>query len=139
YCHARNQQRTQSTQPRGQFMTSSAVPTGHIDTFARDHLPPAADWPAFSFGLPGGGALEYPEQLNCAVELLDVMVAAGHGGRPCVVFDGKTTTYRKLLEQANQIANVLVDDLGLQPGNRVLLRGPNNPAIVACWYAVIKA
>ena len=120
-------------------MTSSAVPTGHIDTFARDHLPPAADWPAFSFGLPGGGALEYPEQLNCAVELLDVMVAAGHGGRPCVVFDGKTTTYRKLLEQANQIANVLVDDLGLQPGNRVLLRGPNNPAIVACWYAVIKA
>ncbi|HSG40210.1 MAG TPA: AMP-binding protein, partial [Thermoanaerobaculia bacterium] len=46
---------------------------------------------------------------------------------------------RQLLETANRIAHVLVDDLGVVPGERVLLRGPNNPMMAACWFAVLKA
>jgi len=120
-------------------MTSRASSTAHTDTFAGDNLPPAEAWPDFDFGLPGGGTIDYPERINCAVELLDRMVETGHGERPCIIFNGQTTTYRELLERANRIANLLVDDLGMEPGNRVLLRGPNNPDIVACWYAVVKA
>ncbi|MGH8695624.1 MAG: AMP-binding protein, partial [Burkholderiales bacterium] len=87
--------------------------------------------------------LRYPDRLNCAAELLDKMVAAGHGGRPMLhaLIGGKrhSCTYRQLLARANQIAHVLVQDLKLVPGNRVLLRGPNNPMMAACWFAVIKA
>ena len=120
-------------------MTSGTSSTAHSDTFARDRLPDASDWPAFSFTLPDGGSVDYPDLLNCGAELLDRMVERGIGDRPCIIFDGETTTYRQLLRQANQIANLLIDDFGLKPGNRVLLRGPNNPWIAACWYAVIKA
>ncbi len=120
-------------------MTSQTSSTAHIDTFTRDHLPPIEAWPDFAFELPGGESIGYPEQINCAVELLDRMVETGHGDSPCIIFNGETTTYRELLGQANQIANVLVDDYGLEPGNRVLLRGPNNLWIAACWYAVVKA
>lgn len=120
-------------------MTARTSSTAHSDTFARDHLPPEELWPEFDFSLPGGHPLTYPEQTNCAVEMLDRMVESGHGDSPCVIFNGATTTYRELLDQANRVANLLVDDLGLEPGNRVLLRGPNNPWIVACWFAVVKA
>ena len=81
--------------------------------------------------------------MNCAAELLDHMVAAGHGERPVIhtMIDGTkySCTYRQLLGRANQIAHVLVRDLKLVPGNRVLLRGPNNPMMAACWFGVIKA
>jgi 2-aminobenzoate-CoA ligase len=114
--------------------------TAHIDTFARDNLPPPSELPEFLFELP---ELRYPERLNCAAELLDRMVAAGHGDRPVLhaLSGGKrySCTYRQLLARANQIAHVLVQDLELVPGNRVLLRGPNNPMMAACWFAVIKA
>jgi 2-aminobenzoate-CoA ligase len=83
--------------------------------------------------------LAYPPRLNCAAELLDAAVAAGHGGRTVLHAAGTRWTYRQLLEAANRIAHVLVDDLGVVPGNRVLLRGPNNPMLVACWFAVLKA
>ncbi|MBO1435879.1 AMP-binding protein [Meiothermus sp. CFH 77666] len=109
--------------------------TAHIDTFARDHLPPRSEWPELIFTLP---ELQYPERLNCATELLDKM-AAQHPERPCVRAVGLTWTYGELLEQANRMARVLVEDLGLVPGNRVLLRAPNNPMLVAAWFAVMKA
>ncbi len=109
--------------------------TAHIDTFARDHLPPRSEWPELIFTLP---ELQYPERLNCATELLDKM-AAQHPERPCVRALGLTWTYGELLEQANRMARVLVEDLGLVPGNRVLLRAPNNPMLVAAWFAVMKA
>ncbi|MGE5794523.1 MAG: AMP-binding protein [Bacteroidota bacterium] len=114
--------------------------TAHLDTFARDNLPPPAALPEVFFDLP---ELRYPARMNCAAELLDKMVAAGHADRPAIhaVIDGRkyTCTYRQLLVRANQIARVLTEDLKLVPGNRVLLRGPNNPMMAACWFGVIKA
>ncbi len=115
-------------------------PTAHVDTFVRDNLPPKSQWPQLVFKLP---ELRYPKRLNCASELLDKMVAGGHGERTVIrtLIEGKTysCTYRQLLHRANQIARVLTEDLKLKPGNRVLLRAPNNPMMAACWFAVIKA
>ncbi|HSI60117.1 MAG TPA: AMP-binding protein [Ideonella sp.] len=116
-------------------MSTSAY-TAHLDLFARDHLPPREQWPEFLWGLP---ELAYPARINCAVELLDKQVEAGHGDRPCVSGGGVSWSYAELLAQANRIAHVLVEDMGLVPGNRVLLRAANNPMMVACWFAVIKA
>jgi 2-aminobenzoate-CoA ligase len=108
--------------------------SAHIDTFARDHLPPRSDWPELVFTLP---ELQFPERLNCATELLDQM-AAQHPQRICVRATGLSWTYGDLLEKANRIAGVLVEELGLVPGNRVLLHAPNNPMLVAAWFAVMK-
>jgi 2-aminobenzoate-CoA ligase len=112
-------------------------PSGHVDTFCRDALPPRELWPEMRYDrLP---ELAYPPRLNCAVELLDRMVEAGHGERPVFHFPGGRWTYRELLETSNRIAHVLVDDLGVVPGNRVLLRGYNAPMTAACWFAILKA
>ncbi len=113
-------------------MTASA----HLDSFARDNLPPRAQWPDFRFDLP---ELKYPERMNCAVELLDRWVAGGEGSRPCLIAPAETLTYAQLAERVNRIANALTRDLGLLPGHRVLLRGPNSPMMVAAYLAVIKA
>jgi 2-aminobenzoate-CoA ligase len=110
--------------------------TAHKDTFARDNLPPRDQWPELIFELP---ELQYPSQLNCATVLLDDAIAAGHGDRIALRSATGVWTYRELLERANQIAHVLVRDLGLVPGNRVLLRGANTPMLVASWFAVMKA
>ncbi|MGC2519462.1 MAG: AMP-binding protein [Burkholderiales bacterium] len=114
--------------------------TSHVDTFARDNLPPKHQWPELIFELP---QLKYPARMNCAAELLDKAITAGHGERPVIhtEIDGGryACTYRQLLTRANQIAHVLQKDMGLVPGSRVLLRGPNNPMMAACWFAVIKA
>jgi 2-aminobenzoate-CoA ligase len=115
-----------------------AVPaSAHLDTFARDHLPPPELWPVLDYtGLP---ELAYPPRLNCAAELLDRRVESGHGDRTAILAPGTRWSYRELLETADRIAGVLQGDLGLVPGNRVLLRGPNNPMMAACWLAVLKA
>src|SRR5215831_15639075 len=112
------------------------IPSGHIDGFARNHLPPVELWPDFVFSLP---ELHYPERLNCVVELLDRWVAMGRGERPCLISQTETLTYAQLAERVNRIANVLTRDLGIVPGNRILLRGPNNPMLVAACLAVMKA
>ena len=111
--------------------------TAHVDTFAHDNLPPRDAWPDLVFELP---ELEYPERMNCAAELLDRAVARGWGARTAIVAPGGVRwTYAELLAEANRIAHVLVDDMRVVPGNRVLLRGANTPAMAACWFAVIKA
>ena len=110
--------------------------SAHVDTFTRDNLPPRASWPEFLFTLP---ALRYPASINCAAQLLDRHVRAGAGARRCLVTDTETWTYADLLAKSNQVARVLVDETGLVPGNRVLLRGPNNPWLVAAWFGVVKA
>ena len=111
--------------------------TAHVDPFARHHLPPRSLWPTLDFRrLP---ELAYPTRVNCAVELLDRMVARGAGDRTVFVHADGNWTYARLNDTANRIANVLVEDAGLVPGNRVLLRGPNNPMMAACWFAVLKA
>ena len=110
--------------------------TAHLDSFARDHLPPRALWPDLRFELP---ELRYPARLNCAVELLDRAIERGLGDKVAFYSPNQRWTYRELLQRANRIANVLQHDLGLVPGNRVLLRAANNPMLVACWLAVLKA
>ncbi len=113
-------------------MTYSA----HRDTFVIDNLPPAADWPEFLFDRP---ELQFPDKLNATTRLLDDAVTEGHGDRPAILGNNIRLTYRELQAQVNRIANVLVNDLGLVPGHRVLLRGGNSPMLAACWLAVIKA
>jgi 2-aminobenzoate-CoA ligase len=111
-------------------------PSAHLDSFCRDHLPPDHLWPKLRFTLP---ELHYPDRLNCATALLDDMVVRIGGQAPCLRTPSELWTYGELLTRANQVARVLTDDFGLRPGQRVLLRGPNNPWLVACWFAVLKA
>ena len=99
--------------------------TGHVDTFCADKMPPRELWPVRDWsGIP---ELAYPDWMNCAAELLDSVIEGGRGERTVFRFPGGTWTYQHLYETSNRIANVLVDDFKLVPGNRVLLRGPNNP------------
>ena len=111
--------------------------TAHVDTFARDRQPPRDQWPELVFDLP---ELRYPERMNCASEILGGAIARGQGDRVAIrSTDGLSWTYRELEARANRIAQLLVDDLGVVPGNRVLLRGPNSPMMAACWFAIMKA
>src|SRR3989442_15904362 len=110
--------------------------TAHIDTFARDNLPPREQWPELIFELPG---LRYPVRLNCASELLDRALERGWARRVALRFPEGELSYAQLLEQSNRIARVLTEDMGLATGNRVLLRGANSPWMAACWFAVMKA
>jgi len=112
------------------------IPSGHKDTFARDNLPPQSEWPEFLFTLP---ELQYPDRLNCVSEFVDKWVTNGQGGRTAIVSPSETLTYVQLAERINRIANVLTRDLGMVPGNRVLLRAANNPTMIAAYLAVMKA
>ena len=131
-------------------------PSAHLDTFCRDRLPAPDQWPEFRFDLP---ELHYPERLNCAVELLDATAARDGADRPCLhsaagtgaagtgaagtgaagTGPSGTWTYGEVVRRTNQLAQVLTEDFGLRPGNRVLLRGPNAPWLAVAWLAVIKA
>ena len=109
-------------------------PSAHTDTFARDNLPPMAQWPEFDLD-----GFTYPDRLNVAVELTDAMVAKGFGDHTALIGNGRRRTYKELSDWTNRLAHVLVEDLGVKPGNRVLIRSANNPAMVACWLAATKA
>ncbi|HET7173585.1 MAG TPA: AMP-binding protein [Nocardioidaceae bacterium] len=112
-------------------------PSAHVDTFCRDNLPPPETWPDFVFDLPD---VRYPDRLNCGTELVDVPAAEHGPDRPALFSpSGDRWTYADLLRNANNVANVLTRELGVVPGNRVLLRAPNNPWLVACWLGVLKA
>ncbi len=112
------------------------IRSAHVDTFARDNLPAPEQWPQFLFKLP---ELNYPNRLNCVGAFVDDWVAAGEGSRDCLMSPHERLSYTDLAERVNRIANVLTRDLGIVPGNRVLLRGPNSPMMVAAYFAVIKA
>ncbi|MDO5605530.1 MAG: AMP-binding protein [Paracoccus sp. (in: a-proteobacteria)] len=109
-------------------------PTGHSDTFTRDRLPPAAAWPELRLD-----GFDYPEWLNIGVELTDNMVGRGFGDHLALIGNGRARTYKELTDWTNRIAAALVEDFGVRPGNRVLIRSANNPAMVACWLAATKA
>ncbi|MBR9649682.1 AMP-binding protein [Thalassovita aquimarina] len=109
-------------------------PTGHVDTFTRNELPPVDLWPEMPLGNN-----DYPDFLNAGVELTDAMVAKGFGDHVALIGNGRKRTYKELTDWTNRLARVLVEDLGVQPGNRVLIRSANNPAMVACWLAAMKA
>ncbi|MDO2935083.1 AMP-binding protein [Paeniglutamicibacter sulfureus] len=111
--------------------------SAHHDTFTRDHLPPQELWPTLEFTLP---ELQYPDRLNAATVLIDDAVAAFGPDRPALLApDGSRQSYGELLTRANQVAQVLTEDFGIIPGNRVMLRAPNNAWLVACWLGVLKA
>jgi 2-aminobenzoate-CoA ligase len=122
--------------PHKEVVPMQLSPSAHTDTFCRDNLPPADQWPDLRFDLP---ELRYPDRLNCGEALLDATVARYGPDRPCLRTPTETWTYGDLLRRANQAAGVLTSDFGLVPGNRVLLRGPNNPWLVAAWFGVLKA
>ncbi len=111
-------------------------PTAHVDTFTRDNLPPADQWPDLLMSRP---EFQYPDYLNAAVELTDKNVERGFGDRVALIGNGRRRTYKELTDWSNKLANALVDNYGLKPGNRVLIRSGNNPALVAAWLAVTKA
>jgi 2-aminobenzoate-CoA ligase len=118
-------------------------PSAHVSTFCRDNLPPPELWPTLLLDPDGsGGDLSFPPQLNCVEALLDDWVARGEGGRLCVqgYAHGAEVrwTYADLSAEVSRIAHALIDDLGVLPGERVLLRGPNTPALAACWLAIVK-
>jgi 2-aminobenzoate-CoA ligase len=108
--------------------------TAHTDTFARDNLPPPEQWPDLPLD-----RFDYPEELNAAVELADRMVERGFSDQVALIGNGRRRTYKELSDWTNRIAHALVEDYGLKPGNRVLVRSANNPAMVACWLAATKA
>lgn len=108
-------------------------PTGHTDGFTRDRLPPEEAWPALN--LEG---FEYPEWLNAGVELTDRMVEKGLGDHVALIGNGRSRTYKELSDWTNRIGHALIDDFGVRPGNRILIRSANNPAMVACWLAATK-
>lgn len=109
-------------------------PSAHIDTFARDNLPAFEDWPEILLD-----GFDYPETLNAAVELTDRMVERGFADHTALIGNGRQRTYKELSDWSNRIAHALVEDYGVKPGNRVLIRSANNPAMVACWLAATKA
>ncbi|GEL19948.1 AMP-binding protein [Pseudonocardia asaccharolytica] len=111
-------------------------PSAHQDTFCRDHLPPPDQWPQLTFDLP---ELHYADRLNCASALLDEPIGRFGADRPCVRGGDTAWTYAQLRRHANQVSAVLTGELGLVPGNRVLLRGANSPWLAACWLGVLKA
>ena len=109
-------------------------PSAHVDTFARDNLPAADAWPDLLLD-----GFDYPDKLNAGVELTDKMVERGFGDHIALIGNGRRRTYKELADWTNRLAHALVDDLGVKPGNRVLIRSANNPAMVACWLAATKA
>ena len=119
---------------------SPLAPSSHQDPFARDHLPPADQWPVFVFDRP---EVQYPDQINASAELVDANVRAGRGTRPALHGHGAqgpfTWTYADLQDRVDRIAHVLTRDMGLVSGNRVLLRGGNSPMMAACWLGAVKA
>lgn len=108
--------------------------SGHVDTFARDRLPSADQWPDLLLD-----GFEYPERLNAAVELTDRQVERGFGDRTALIGNGRRRTYKELSDWTNRLARALIETYGVKPGDRVLIRSANNPAMVACWLAATKA
>ncbi len=111
-------------------------PSAHVDTFARDNLPPFDLWPDLLLDRP---EFQYPERLNAAVELTDRNVERGFGDRIALIGNGRRRTYKELTDWSNRLAHALVDNYGVKPGDRVLIRSGNNPALVAAWLAATKA
>ncbi|MGJ8529438.1 AMP-binding protein [Maritalea sp.] len=109
-------------------------PSGHTDTFARDNLPPVETQPVFLTE-----DFAYPEHMNVGRILTDAMVEKGFGDNVALIGNGRQRTYKELADWTNRLAHALVEDYGVKPGNRVLIRSANNPAMVACWLAATKA
>src|SRR6186713_205790 len=120
----------------GRTAGPSLGPSGHVDDFSRRNLPPSEQWPDLLLDRP---EFQYPEYLNAAVELTDRIVEKGWGDRIALIGNGRQRTYKELADWSNRLAHALVENYGVKPGNRVLIRSGNNPALVAAWLAATKA
>jgi 2-aminobenzoate-CoA ligase len=116
--------------------TARLGPSAHVDTFTRDRLPPSGQWPALHCDRP---EFQYPDRLNVGVELTDRMVERGFADHVALIGNGRRRTYKELADWSNRLAHALVEHYGVRPGNRVLIRSGNNPALVAAWLAATKA
>ena len=122
--------------PGARWQPTHLGPSAHVDTFTRDNLPAGADWPDLRLERP---QFQYPDYLNAAVELTERMVERGFGDNIALIGNGRRRTYKELSDWTNRLAHALVEDFGVKPGNRVLIRSGNNPAMVAAWLAATKA
>src|SRR5215213_5043949 len=120
----------------GRTPSQTLGPSGHVDDFARRNLPPSEQWPDLLLDRP---EFQYPEYLNAAVELTDRIVEKGWGDRIALIGNGRQRTYKELADWSNRLAHALVENYGVKPGHRVLIRSGNNPALVAAWLAATKA
>src|SRR6185437_10713364 len=116
--------------------TPKLGPSAHVDDFARRNLPPSEQWPEMLLDRP---EFQYPDHLNAAVELTDRIVERGMGDNIALIGNGRQRTYKELADWSNRLAHALVENYGVKPGNRVLIRSGNNPALVAAWLAATKA
>ncbi|WP_137919146.1 AMP-binding protein [Hydrogenophaga sp. 2FB] len=112
------------------------MPSAQSDRFVHDRLPPAEQWPALRFDRP---ELQLPAQVNAVQALFERAFAAGHAERPLFRSDERTLSYAQAQAEVNRIANVLTVELGLVPGNRVLLRGGNSVAMALAWLGTVQA
>lgn len=112
------------------------IASAQTDRFVHDRLPPREQWPQLRYDLP---ELQLPPQVNLVAELLDRAPEKGWGDRPMLRSPAGTLTYAEARAQVDRLCRVLVEDLGLVPGHRVLLRGGNSVAMALAWLAVVKA
>src|SRR6201995_4764144 len=117
-------------------ISPSLGPSGHVDDFTRRNLPPPEQWPHLALDR---AEFQYPDYLNAAVELTDRNVEKGFGDRIALIGNGRQRTYKELADWSNRLAHALVENYGVKPGHRVLIRSGNNPALVAAWLAATKA
>jgi 2-aminobenzoate-CoA ligase len=132
---SREQSSSRGPRRSGQKGAAALGPSAHVDTFTRDSLPPTEQWSDLLLDRP---EFQYPDYLNVAVELTDRMVEKGFGDRTALIGNGRRRTYKELTDWSNRLAHALAEDFGVRPGNRVLIRSGNNPAMVAAWLGVTK-
>ena len=113
--------------------------SAQTDRFVHDRLPPKSQWPELLYDLPELQTLQHTPQLNLVEALLDKAALKGFAERPLLRSPKITLSYADVNDRVNRIAQVLIEDLGLVPGNRVLLRGGNSIGMALAWLAVVKA
>ncbi len=109
--------------------------TAHWDNFCADNMPPEDQLPEFKFTKIW---LRHPDRINAVTDLLDRMVFAGHADNPCFKTSKGVWSYTDVYRDANQLAHVLMDEMGVIPGSRVLIRGFNTPLLCSAFLAILK-
>lgn len=80
---------------------------------------------------------EVPESFNIASACCDRWVQEGHGDRTAIRFDGARLSYHDLHSAVNRLGNGL-RTLGLEAGERYLIRLPSRPEFYLAFLAGLK-
>ena len=121
--------------PSAQDAAGSA-PSVQTDRFVLDRLPPADQRAVMRYELP---ELRIQAQANLVDVLLNNIAARGLSNRPFLRSDKLVLTYAEAENRINRVAQVLTEEFGLLPGNRVLLRGGNSIGMALAWLGAVKA